>query len=233
MGLKFERAVIVSAGRVLDGYLVRADPVACADAPALLIFHGVGETISQWVGAQLFLHDHCVSSLVFDYAGSGDSSRPGSLAALTEDAPAAYNFARTAFAGSRLFVLGHSLGNGPMLETAPRFAPRPDGVIAANAFASLRAITARSRGYGVLAPLMPDWWNNVVSVVKLRAPLLVVCSDADAVHPVEDSRDIFAAAGQPKALVVLRGFRHNAIYREPNEAWWQSVLAFMQKPPQK
>ena len=87
VGLKFERVAIPSGASVLDGYLVRADAVACVDPPALLIFHGVKETISEWVGAQLFLHDHCVSSLVFDYAGSGNSSKPGSLAAITADAP--------------------------------------------------------------------------------------------------------------------------------------------------
>jgi len=77
---------------------------------------------------------------------------------------------------------------------------------------------------------MPDWWDNVVAVVKVRAPVLVVCSDADTVNSVEDSKDIFAAAGHPKSLVVLHGFRHNALFRQPDEAWWQPVLTFMQKP---
>jgi len=108
VGLKFERVSIASRGRALDGYLVRADAAACEDAPALLIFHGLGETISQWVGAQLVLHDHCVSSLVFDYAGSGDSARPGALADIGNDAQAVYAFAKSAFRGARLFVLGHA-----------------------------------------------------------------------------------------------------------------------------
>ena len=229
MGLAFERVAIASRDRVLDGYLVRADG-ACSDPPALLIFHGVKETISEWVGAQRFLHQHCVSSLVFDPAGSGDSSRPGSLAALTEDAPAVYAFARKSFAGAKLFVLGHSLGNGPMLEAASRFAPRPDGIVVANAFASLRGVTARSQTYGAFAMLMPDWWNNVIAVAKLKAPVLVICSDNDGVNPVDDSRDIFAAAAGPKAIAVLHGFRHNALYRKPDEAWWQPVLSFLAKP---
>ncbi len=233
VGLKFERVSIASQGRVLDGYLVRADAAACNDPPALLIFHGLKETISQWVGTQLFLHDHCVSSLVFDYAGSGDSSRPGSVTAIAEDAPTVYAFARKSFANTPLFILGHSLANAPLLEAAAKFKPAPAGIIVANAFASLRGVTARSKSYGVLAALMPDWWNNVIAVVAVHAPVLVVCSDSDTVNPVEDSRDIFAAANQPKSLVVLHGFKHNALYRQPDEAWWQSALAFMKPGPAK
>ena len=230
VGLKFERVAIASSGRVLDGYLVRADPVACADAPALLIFHGVKETISQWVGAQLFLHDHCVSSLVYDYAGSGDSSRPGSLATIGEDAPVVYKFARNSFPGARLYLFGHALGNAPMLEAAATFSPRPAGIVVANAFASLRGIAARSRSYGVFATLIPDWWNNVIAVAKLHTQVLVVCSDGDSVNPVDDSRDIFAVAIGPKSLAVLHGFGHDALYRQPDETWWQPVLTFLQKP---
>lgn len=233
VGLKYERVSIESGGRLLDGYLVHADAAACPDAPALVVFHGLKETISQWVGVQLFLHDHCVSSLVFDYAGSGDSSQPGSVTAITEDAPAVYAFARKSFAGAKLFVLGHSQGNAPMLEAAAALKPKPAGVVIANAFASFRGTLARSQSYGVLAAVVPDWWNNVIAVVRVRAPVLVVCSDADAVNPADDSRDIFAAANQPKLLSVLHGFQHNALYRTPDEAWWQPVLAFIKSPPAK
>jgi len=208
---------------------VRAD-AKCPDAPAVLIFHGVKETISQWVGAQKFLHDHCVSSLVFDYAGSGNSSRPGSLAAITEDAPAVYEFTRKSFPRTRLYLLGHSMGNGPMLEAAPKFSHPPDGIIVANAFASLRGVAGRSDIYGVFAMFMPDWWDNVIAIAKLRSQVLVVCSDADTVNPVDDARDIFAAANDPKSLAILHGFPHNALYRHPDEAWWRPALTFLAHP---
>ena len=231
VGLKYERVAIASAGRTLDGYLVRADAAACNNPPALLIFHGLKETISQWVAAQLFLHDHCVSSLVFDYAGSGDSSQPGDLVAIAEDAAAVYAYARKTFAAAPLFLLGHSQGNAPMLDAAAKFKPRPSGVVVANAFASLRGMTARSQTFGLLSMLLPDWWNNVVAVVAVHAPVLVVSSDTDTVNPIEDARDIYAAAGKPKTLAVLHGFTHNALYRTPDETWWQPVLAFMKSPP--
>jgi hypothetical protein len=44
-----------------------------------LTYHGVQETISECVKAQRFLYDRSVSSVVFDYTGSGNSSRPGAI----------------------------------------------------------------------------------------------------------------------------------------------------------
>jgi len=29
---------------------------------------------------------------------------------------------------------------------------------------------------------------------------------------------------------VLHGFGHDALYRQPDETWWQPVLTFLQKP---
>ncbi|MGB8596679.1 MAG: hypothetical protein WCD48_14345, partial [Candidatus Sulfotelmatobacter sp.] len=68
VGLAFDRLKISSGGRVLDAYLVRAS-AACQPRVAVLIFHGVMETISEWILAQRFLYDHCISSIVFDYSG--------------------------------------------------------------------------------------------------------------------------------------------------------------------
>lgn len=81
-GLAYERLKIPTGSRLLDAYLVEA-PFTCQSRAALLIFHGVGETISQWVSVQLLLHDHCISSVVFDYSGNGDSSPRGQFGIFT------------------------------------------------------------------------------------------------------------------------------------------------------
>jgi alpha-beta hydrolase superfamily lysophospholipase len=232
VGLAFERVTIPSAGRHLDGYLVRAGP-ACVDPPALLIFHGLGATISRLVQAQKLLYDRCVSSLVFDYTGSGDSSRPGSFKAVNADVGAAYDFARQAFGPQvRLFVLGHSMGNGPLLEGLPHFSKPPAGVIVASAFSSLKASTGRRAEYKMFAAMMPDVWNNVSAVKAVQGPILVVHSDTDQVNPVEEGRQIFDAANQPKTIAIVHGLTHNAPFSHPSEDWWAPVLDFMgAKPP--
>jgi uncharacterized protein len=227
VGLAFDGLKIPSGDRVLDAYLVRA-PSTCQTHVAVLIFHGVMETISEWVRAQRFLYDHCVSSMVFDYSGHGDSSRPGTVGNLNEDAMPAYSVFVSHFPGQRLCVLGHSMGNGPMLESIDRFSPPPAYVVIANAFSSLRDAGRRRGTSRILLYMIPDAWDNAENVRRVHAPLLVVYSDADTVNPPAMGRHIFDCAREPKQFALLHGFAHNALYRDPAEEWWGPVLRFLQ-----
>jgi alpha-beta hydrolase superfamily lysophospholipase len=234
LGVPFERVEIPSGRpadgpRLLDSYVVTADG-ACPNPPVVVIYHGVQETISDWVKAQRFFYDHCVSSVVFDYTGSGNSSRPARFEAVGEDSVAAYEFAARHFPGKPVYVLGHSMGNGPMLEAVPHFSSPPAGVVVANAFASLRSFADQNLFYRVLARTIPDWWDNVKAVQAIHAPLLVMHSDTDRVNPVKGGREIFAAAYEPKSLTILHGFKHNALSQSPSEEWWFSVLSFIHAP---
>jgi alpha-beta hydrolase superfamily lysophospholipase len=226
LGLAFDRLKIPSGDRILDAYLVRV-PAACQPRVAVLIFHGVMETISEWVLAQKFLYDHCVSSVVFDYSGHGDSTRPGTIGHLNEDAIPAYATFVSQFPGERLCVLGHSMGNAPLLESLPRFSPPPSCVVLANAFSSLRD-AGRKRGTSTfLLYAIPDAWDDIENAKLVRVPLLVVYSDADTVNPPDMGQRIFEAAPEPKQLAVLHGFPHNALYRTPTDEWWAPALRFL------
>jgi uncharacterized protein len=231
VGVPFERVEIPSGPRRLDSYVVIASS-SCTDVPVLLIYHGVQETISDWVKAQQLLYNHCVSSVIFDPTGSGNSFRPARFEAIGEDSIAAYTFTIRLFPGKRVYVFGHSMGNGPMLEAVPHFPSPPAGVIVAGAFTSLRSQGAIEKHllYRLLAYTIPDWWDNVKAVQEIHLPLLVIHSDSDHVNPVDGGRSIYAAAQQPKALIILHGYNHNALYQRPSEEWWSSVLAFMKSP---
>ncbi|MFZ0201553.1 MAG: alpha/beta fold hydrolase [Candidatus Sulfotelmatobacter sp.] len=226
VGLTFDRLKIPSGRRVLDAYLVRA-AATCEPRVAVLIFHGVMETISEWVLAQKFLYDHCISSIAFDYSGHGDSSRPGSISHLNEDAIPAYAAFVSQFPGERLCVLGHSMGNSPLLESLPHFRPPPSCLVVANAFSSLRDAGRKRGTWPVLLYLIPDAWDNVENIKLVRVPLLVAYSDADTVNPPAMGQSIFESAPKPKQCAVLHGFPHNALYRAPTEEWWAPVLRFL------
>jgi len=215
----------------LDANLVNA-PASCPDAPALLLFHGTGETISDWALAQSFLYQHCVSSLVFDPTGSGNSPRPANIALINDDARAAYAFFAQRFAGHRLYVLAHSLGNAFMLPAAPHFSPAPLGLIEANGFASLHAIAGEGKPllYRALIDTTPDLLDNLKAARKIHIPILVIVSDADRRNPMHNGQEIYAAAPEPKHFIILHGFNHNDLYQNPTEAWWQPTLSFIHAP---
>jgi alpha-beta hydrolase superfamily lysophospholipase len=227
VGLKYERIRVPSGPRQLDGYLVRAQ--SSAKKPmAILIFHGVKETISDWVNAQRFLHDNGVSSMVFDYSGHGNSSKPGTFQNLNEDAVAAYSFFVSRFPpGTRLCILGHSMGNGPMLAAIAQYNPAPARVVVANPFTSLRDEGAQRGTWRIVLWLIPDVWNNVKNVAHVRSPIAVVHSDTDTVIPIAMGKRVFAAAPESKKMITLHGFQHNALLKEPSQGWWDPVLRYL------
>ena len=230
LGVPFERVSIPSGSRRLDGYLVRALS-DCADPPAILIYHGFEETISKWPAAQAILRRHCVSSLVFDPSGEGDSTKPASFSHLAQDAPAAWTFAREHFAApTRLYVMGHSMGDAVMLAAEPRLSPQPAGVIVADTFSSLKDFWAAHGTSRLLLAVLPTVWDNTAAIRRVRAPVLVVQSDADRMTPLEQGQRVYAAANQPKTLAVLHGYKHNGLRFHATDAWWAPVLAFVRSP---
>jgi uncharacterized protein len=223
VGLTYERVRIPSGNRQLDAFLVNAEP-ECQPRTALLIFHGVGETISQWVKLQRFLHDHCVSSMVFDFSGYGDSSKPGTIYNMNQDAVSAYSYFALRFADTtRRCALGHSLGNGPMLQELPLFRPAPACAVDANGFSAFRDLHA-SR---FMTYLFPREWDNMRSVAGDHPPLLVVSSDGDRRIPFSMGQRVFQAASQPKMMLIEHGFPHDALFTDPSDTWWTPVLAFL------
>jgi alpha-beta hydrolase superfamily lysophospholipase len=227
VGLKFERLSIPSGGRKLDGFLVRAD-ASCPRTAAVLIFHGRGETVADWVSAQRRLHDACISSIVFDYSGHGRSSPPGTIANLNADAVAAYATFMARFpASERRCLLSHSMGGGPVLYAATRPGAHPDCVVVANPFASLKAMAVAGGMPRVLAEVTSDPWDNVKAAAALKAPMLWVHSQSDTTVPIASGRAVFDAKTGEKGAVILQGFNHDAIYQLTPPQIWTPVDAFI------
>ena len=57
----------------------------------------------------------------------------------------------------------------------------------------------------------PEW---VVDKIAPR-PILFITADDDRLVPPEESRSLYDKAGEPKKLVVLRGYGHYEVYAEP------------------
>ena len=231
-GISFERVKIKSENRLLDSYIVIA-PSNKQKQDVVLIFHGAGETISCWAKVQKKLYDNGISSLVFDYSGFGNSSHPGSIKNLNKDALAVYSYAISKFKNSRLYVLGFSLGNAPMLASINDFKPAPSGVIVGSAFSSLKELGKYSGKanslFKILANVIPDVWNNTNAIKSNTSRLLVLHSDSDASNPLFMGQKIYTSANQPKQFVLLHGLKHNAPISDSSEVWWIPVYRFIEK----
>jgi fermentation-respiration switch protein FrsA (DUF1100 family) len=59
--------------------------------------------------------------------------------------------------------------------------------------------------------LVPDAYPSLRLIGRLRAPLLVLHGEDDAIVPVEHGRALFDAAADPKRLRIVPGVGHNDI----------------------
>lgn len=226
VGLGFERVAVHSGPRTLDAFVVRAES-SCPTRTAVLIFHGRGETVADWIKVQRRLHDGCVSSMVFDYSGHGRSSPPGTIDNLNADAVAAYGAFRKEFAPERRCLLSHSMGGGPMLHAATQPGVTPDCVVIASPFSSLREIAVHGGMPRWFSVFMPDVWDNVENAKELKARLLWLHSRSDKTIPWELGKAVYDAKQGPKAAVVLDGFNHNAIYVSTPPQIFNPIIAFV------
>lgn len=222
----FRRVSINSGPRQLDGFFVPA-PTNCEAPVAVLIYHGRGETIAEWTGAQKRFREACISSLAFDYSGHGRSGGPGTIANLNRDAVAAYATFVKLTPASRHCLFSHSIGVGPMLRAATSPGAMPDCIVIASPFSSLRSLAERSGMPKTLAALMPDAWDNVLQIKRIRAPLLWIHSHADRTIPIAEGLAVFDAAPNPKKALILNGYDHSAIYRQLPDEIWVPMTAFI------
>ena len=84
----------------------------------------------------------------------------------------------------------------------------------------------------------PEW---VVDKIAPR-PILFISSDDDRLVPPEESVSLYNKAGEPKALVMLKGYGHYEVYTEPafsevmrpTLAWFDKYLpASLASEPEK
>jgi uncharacterized protein len=232
IGLPFTRVSIHSGQRQLDGFLVRAPATCPAPSAAVLLFHGRDETAPDWIKAQKYLHDHCVSSLIFDYSGHGRSSPGGTVEHLNQDAVAATRFFMSAFVGTqRRCLLSHSMGGAPLLYAASQPAFSADCVVIVSPFSSLRDMAVAGGLPRVLAFIMPDVWNNVRAVRAVRTPMMWVHSRSDTTIPIRFGREVYDAKQTAKTAVIVAGFEHNAVYQQTPEAIWRPIVTFVRRMP--
>ena len=147
--------------------------------------------------------------LLFDYRGYGGNPGSPTEAGLAADARAAraYLAGRPDVDPERLVYLGESLGAAVALRLATERPPA--ALVLRSPFASLAEVGRRHYPVLPVSLLLRDRYDSAALAGRLTAPLLVVAGSRDRIVPASHSRRLFAAAPEPKRLVVLEGADHN------------------------
>ena len=212
-------------------------PAASADAPAVLYLHG-----ARWdLTGQLFrleqLREFGFSVFAIDYRGFGKSDGDvPSEKTVYEDARVAWDWlAKQQPDPSLRFIYGHSLGGAVAIDLAAKLsgessaagvsAPVPAaGLIVESSFTSLVDIAKEFVSSWIpVEYLLTQKFDSVHKIANVRMPVLIVHGAGDRYVPARFSQALFAAAPEPKQLLLVEGASHNTSMRVGKVAYQQAL----------
>jgi uncharacterized protein len=190
----------------------RPEPEARAGprpGPAVLVLNGNGGNRSLRAPLAAALAGMGLHVLLFDYRGYGGNPGRPTEAGLAADARAALDHlaGRPEVDPARVVYFGESLGAAVALRLATERPPA--ALVLRSPFASLAEVGRLHYPLVPVGLLLRDRYDSAALAGRLAAPLLVVAGDRDRIVPAGHSRRLFAAAPEPKRLVVLDGADHN------------------------
>ncbi|MGW2664723.1 alpha/beta hydrolase [Nocardia tengchongensis] len=212
--------------RTSDGETVNAWFVRAAGEPLghILFAHGNGGNIGDRSPMLAMLAAAGFDVMVFDYRGYGRSTgRPGE-GGTYRDVRVARDalLAQTGVDAGRMVYLGKSLGGGVMLELANALPPA--ALLLMSTFTSMR--DAATAVYPFLPKVfVPNAYPSLKRIKNLSCPVLIMHGDADELLPVRMGRELFAAAPEPKELVIYPGGLHNDLIGFPG--WAERVAGWV------
>ena len=147
---------------------------------------------------------------LFDYRGYGGSDGHPTEAGLAADARAAraYLASRGDVDPNRLVYFGESLGAAVALGLAVEHPPAARWYCARRSHRWPTSDACTTRGCPCVW-LLRDRYPSLERIAHVTCPLLVIAGDRDSVVPVDQSRQLYAAATGPKRLVIIGGADHN------------------------
>jgi uncharacterized protein len=212
--------------------------------PVILLLHAVRADRSAMVSRAQLLMKHGFSVLLIDLQGHGET--PGEAITLgyreSADVVAAREWIKRTAPGRKIGVVGCSLGGASVL-----LAPQPSGfdaVVLEAVYPRIsRAVENRIRiRLGFLAPVLTPLLlmqleprlhiaasdlEPIRSMGRLGAPVLITAGSKDEHTTLEESRELFDAASQPKSLWVVVGARHQDLLAYDGQGYEAHVVGFL------
>ena len=202
IGLNYEEVSLATRdSEILHGwYITATNPVG-----VVLFFHGNAGNISHRLDSIEIFQELDLDVLIIDYRGYGQSSGKTSERGTYIDAQTAWDYLvnKRGVAPGKIVIFGRSLGGAVASWLASR--TKPGAVILESCFTS--GVDMGSRLYPFLpVRLITRLKYPVKEYVKhVSSPLLIIHSQQDEIIPFDMGQSIFAAAPEPKEMLVLSG----------------------------
>ncbi len=231
MGMAYQsvHVPVANGAGMLDGFWV---PSPQSNAPTILYFHGNYRNIGNNLEHTLHLHQLGYNVLLVDYRGFGRSTgavKP-SETQVYEDAEAAWQYLTNVrgVPANQAFIYGHSLGGGIAINLAVHH-PEAAGLLTDSTFTSMVAMGKLNYGFLPVDLILHQRFESLQKVAQLKLPVLFIHGTWDKKIPVEMAKQLYAAAPQPKSLLLIEGGEHNNVGSIGWVEYQSAVTAFVQK----
>ena len=231
VGLSRTEAIrfVTEDGLTLGGWFV--PPAAQPTGVTVLVFNGNAGNRSGRAPLAAMLAEAGIATLLFDYRGYGGNPGFPSEKGLALDAAAArrYLVGRPDVDPARLAYFGESLGSGVAVQLAA--AERPFALILRSPFTSLVDAGRNAYPFLPVGLLLQDRFESLDAIGRIRTPLLVVASRNDRIVPAAQSERLFAAAHEPKRLLMFEHGDHNDYELLAGRRLIDAIVALLGGPP--
>lgn len=201
------------------------------NAKVLLYLHGNGINIGANIAHAYRLHQMGFSILLIDYRGYGRSEGvfPGE-SRVYEDAETAWNYLvyQRQIPPSQIFIYGHSLGGAVAIDLAVKH-PNAAGLIVECSFTSIQNVIAYRNNFWMFPVnlILTQRFDSIKKVPNLKMPVLFIHGTADVIVPAFMSQALYAAAPEPKKLVLVPDAGHNNVAEVDPSRYTQAVQALV------
>jgi len=213
---------------------------------AVVLMHGFRVDRRQMLGRASFLSEAGYGVLLFDFQAHGES--PGKQITIgyleSRDAQAAVEFMKKSCPGEKLGVIGLSMGGAAAALASP--ALEVDAMVLEEVYADIERATENrmerylggwARGLAQLlimqlplrAGIEKSALRPVDRVGAIKAPKLFIAGAKDRHTKLDESRELFAAASEPKELWVVEEAAHVDVHQMAKEEYEERVLDFFEK----
>lgn len=149
-----------------------------------------------------------------------------------QDSQAAWQYLRTdrQIPPEQIVIYGESLGGAIALDLALKH-PEAAGLIIQSSFTSMAEVI-KHRPFLNLFPIdlmLNERFDSISKIRSLKVPVLFIHGESDSVVPAEMSQRLYAAAPDPKQLLMISGVDHISIYKPGDQSYLKAIQKFIER----
>lgn len=217
-----------SDGTDLHGWLM---PARGKSPLGTVVFsHGNAGSIGHHLGLVMWLVEAGYNVFMYDYRGFGKSGGSVDRRGMLNDVQAAFSHisSRNDIDSTRIISYGHSLGGAKSITAIAEKPVRGlRAMVIDGTFSSYRSMARKVAG-DLGANLITDDYSPIDFIGKVQTtPILVVHGNRDEVVPLEQGKQLYQLANEPKTLFEVEGGTHGDSLARNSGAYRRKMIAWL------